>query len=165
MKYWLFIVSTILFSACTRPDRQTVDKLNLQSYAYHYRNIDSTLHLAQRAYQMAEDYDAGKAEALNNLAFVHIVKMEYDEAERLLQEVTEVTDNQLQCFIAYVQQMRLCQRRSNNRAFHEYRELADLAMRRINEEREQLSPAEARLLLYAETEYAIVNSTYYYYVG
>ena len=91
--------------------------------------------------------------------------MEYDEAERLLQEVTEVTDNQLQCFIAYVQQMRLCQRRSNNRAFHEYRELADLAMRRINEEREQQSPAEARLLLYAETEYAIVNSTYYYYVG
>lgn len=165
MKYWLFIVSTILFSACTRPDRQTVDKLNLQSYAYHYRNIDSTLHLAQRAYQMAEGYDAGKAEALNNLAFVHIVKMEYDEAERLLQEVTEVTDNQLQCFIAYVQQMRLCQRRSNNRAFHEYRELADLAMRRINEEREQLSPAEARLLLFAETEYAIVNSTYYYYVG
>lgn len=165
MKYWLFIVSTILFSACTRPDRQTVDKLNHQSYAYHYRNIDSTLHLAQRAYQMAEGYDAGKAEALNNLAFVHIVKMEYDEAERLLQEVTEVTDNQLQCFIAYVQQMRLCQRRSNNRAFHEYRELADLAMRRINEEREQLSPAEARLLLYAETEYAIVNSTYYYYVG
>ena len=165
MKYWLFIVSTILFSACTRPDRQTVDRLNLQSYAYHYRNIDSTLHLAQRAYQMAEGYDAGKAEALNNLAFVHIVKMEYDEAERLLHEVTEVTDNQLQCFIAYVQQMRLCQRRSNNRAFHEYRELADLAMRRINEEREQLSPAEARLLLYAETEYAIVNSTYYYYVG
>ena len=165
MKYWLFIVSTILFSACTRPDRQTVDKLNLQSYAYHYRNIDSTLHLAQRAYQMAGDYDAGKAEALNNLAFVHIVKMEYDEAERLLQEVTSVTDNQLQHFIAYIQQMRLCQRRSNNRAFHEYRELADLAMRRINEERDQLSAAEARLLLYAETEYAIVNSTYYYYVG
>ena len=82
-----------------------------------------------------------------------------------MRQVTEVTDNQLQCFIAYVQQMRLCQRRSNNRAFHEYRELADLAMRRINEEREQLSPAEARLLLYAETEYAIVNSTYYYYVG
>ena len=95
---------------------------------------------------MAGDYDAGKAEALNNLAFVHIVKMEYDEAERLLQEVTSVTDNQLQHFIAYIQQMRLCQRRSNNRAFHEYRELADLAMRRINEERDQLSAAEARLL-------------------
>jgi signal transduction histidine kinase len=165
MKYWLFIVSTILFSACTRPDRQTVDKLNYHSYAFHYRNIDSTQHLAQQAYQISEGYDAGKAEALNNLAFVHIVKMEYDEAERLLQEVTTITDNQLQCLIAYVQQMRLCQRRSNNRAFHEYRELADLAMRRINEEREQLSLTETRLLLYAETEYAIVNSTYYYYVG
>jgi signal transduction histidine kinase len=165
MKYWLLIVSTILISACTRPDKQAVDKLNLKSYTYHYRNIDSTLHLAQQAYQMAEGYDAGKAEALNNMAFVHIVKMEYDEAERLLQEVTAVTDNQLQCFIAYVLQMRLCQRRSNNRAFHEYRELADLAKRRINEERHFLSPAEARQLLYAETEYAIVNSTYYYYVG
>ena len=165
MKYWLFIVSTILISACTRPARQDVDKLNLQSYAYHYRNIDSTLHLAQQAYQMAEGYDAGKAEALNNLAFVHIVKMEYDEAERLLQEVTTITDNQLQRFIAYIQQMRLCQRRSNNRAFHEYRELADLAMRRIHEERDLLSPKDTRLLLYAETEYAIVNSTYYYYVG
>ena len=165
MKYWLFIVSTILFSACTRPDRQTVDRLNNQSYAYHYRNIDSTQYLAQQAYQMSDGYDAGKAEALNNLAFVHIVKMEYDEAERLLNEVINVTDNQLQRFIAYVQQMRLCQRRSNNRAFHEYRELADLAMRRIYEERELLSPTETRLLLYAETEYAIVNSTYYYYVG
>ena len=110
---------------------------------------------------MAENYDAGKAEALNNLAFVHIVRMEYDQAEQLLDKVTEITDNQIQIFIAYIQQMRLCQRRSNNREFHEYRELADRALHRINEERGQLSPEEARRLLYAETEYAIVNSTYY----
>ena len=61
--------------------------------------------------------------------------------------------------------MRLCQRRSNNRAFHEFREMADRTMQRINEERNQLTERDERLLLYAETEYAIVNSTYYYYVG
>ena len=165
MKTWLFILSTILISACSRPDRQTVDKLNAQSYAYHYKHIDSTRHFAQQAYDLSAGYPAGRAEALNNLAFVHIVRMEYDKAKELLDEVTEITDNQIQIFIAYIQQMRLCQRRSNNREFHEYRELADRALHRINEERVQLSPEEARRLLYAETEYAIVNSTYYYYVG
>ena len=165
MKFWLFILSTLLFSACSRPDRQTVDKLNNLSYACHYRNIDSTRHYAQQAFDLSEHYPAGKAEALNNLAFVHIARMEYDEAERLLAEVTEVTDNQVELFIAYVQQMRLCQRRSKNREFHEFRELAGRAMSRIREDIGSLPQRETRRLLYAETEYAIVNSTYYYYVG
>ncbi len=165
MKYWLFIISTIIISACSRTDRQAVDKLNEQSYAYHYRNIDSTESYARRAAKLAEGYHAGRAEALNNLAFVHIVRMEYDEAERLLNEVVETTNHQVQQLIAYVQQMRLCQRRSRNREFHDYRELADKTIRRINEERTSLSEHDQRCLLYAETEYAIVNSTYYYYVG
>ena len=165
MKYWLFIISTIILSACSRTDRQAVDKLNEQSYAYHYRNIDSTESYARRAAKLAEGYHAGRAEALNNLAFVHIVRMEYDEAERLLNEVVETTNHQVQQLIAYVQQMRLCQRRSRNREFHDYRELADKTIRRINEERASLSEHDQRCLLYAETEYAIVNSTYYYYVG
>ena len=142
-----------------------MDRLNDLSYAYHYRYIDSTRYYAGQALDLAGSYHAGSAEALNNLAFVHIVRMEYDEAEKLLRKVTETTDNQIQIFIAYVQQMRLCQRRSKNREFHEFRELADRALHRILEEEGQLSPRDARRLLYAETEYAIVNSTYYYYVG
>lgn len=165
MKSWLFILSTILISACACPDRQAVDKLNDQSYAYHYRNIDSTEAIARRAYELAVHYSAGRAEALNNMAFVNIVRMRYDAAEQQLNDVIETTDNQLQHLIAYVLQMRLCQRQSNNRAFHEYREKADRTMRRIDEERHQLTHRDERLLLYAETEYAIVNSTYYYYVG
>ena len=165
MKYQLFIILTILLSACSRPDRQTVDKLNSQSYAYHYRNLDSAEVYARRAGDLSEGYQAGRAEALNNLAFVHIVRMQYDEAEQLLNEAIEASDNQVQQLIAYVQQMRLCQRRSRNREFHEFRELADKAIRRIDEERQLLSEHDRRCLLYAETEYAIVNSTYYYYVG
>lgn len=167
MKYWLFVTSIILFffSACSCPDRQAVDKLNAISYASHYRNIDSTEMYARRAYGLSKGYGAGRAEALNNLAFVHIVRMQYDEAGQLLDEVTEITDNQVQLLIAYVQQMRLCQRRSRNREFHEYREQADRALRRIEEEQGQFSPDDTRRLLYARSEYAIVNSTYYYYVG
>ena len=165
MKLWLFILSTILLSACSRPDRQAVDKLNSQSYAYHYRNIDSTEALARRSFELAENYPAGRAEALNNMAFVNIVRMRYDEAERQLDEAIETTDNQLQQLISYVQQMRLCQRRSRNREFHEFREMANRTLRRIYEERDQLNERDLKQLLYAETEYAIVNSTYYYYVG
>lgn len=165
MKLWLFILSTILLSACSRTDRQAVDKLNSQSYAYHYRNIDSTEALARRSFELAENYPAGRAEALNNMAFVNIVRMRYDEAERQLDEAIETTDNQLQQLISYVQQMRLCQRRSRNREFHEFREMANRTLRRIYEERDQLNERDLKQLLYAETEYAIVNSTYYYYVG
>ena len=142
-----------------------MDRLNHLSYACHYRNIDSTRHFAQQALDLSGHYPAGRAEALNNLAFVHIARMEYDEAEKLLTELTETTDNQVELFIAYVQQMRLCQRRSRNREFHEFRELAGRSMSRIKEDLETLPQRDTRRLLYAETEYAIVNSTYYYYVG
>ena len=165
MKFWLFILSLILISACSRPDRDAVDKLNTLSYSSHYRNIDSAQSYALRAYQQSEGYKDGRAEACNNLAFVCIIRMQYDEAERLLEEALETSDNQVERMVAYVQQMRLCQRRSRNREFHEFRELADRALSRINEERGELSPRLQRRLRYAESEYAIVNSTYYYYVG
>ena len=165
MKFWLFILSLILISACSQPDRDAVDKLNTLSYSSHYRNIDSARSYALRAYQQSEGYKDGRAEACNNLAFVCIIRMQYDEAERLLEEALETSDNQVERMVAYVQQMRLCQRRSRNREFHEFRELADRALSRINEERGELSPRLQRRLRYAESEYAIVNSTYYYYVG
>ena len=165
MRFWLFILSLILFSACSQPDKDAVDKLNSQSYTSHYRNIDAAHSYALQAYQLSEGYSEGRAEACNNLAFVCIIKMQYDEAERLLEEALETSDNQVERMVAYVLQMRLCQRRSRNREFHEFRELANRALSRINEGRDDLSPRQQRRLRYAESEYAIVNSTYYYYVG
>ena len=146
MKYQLLILITILISACSHPDRQAVDKLNATSYAYHYRDIDSTEAIAKRAYDLAVDYPAGRAEALNNMAFVNIVRMRYFDAEKQLTQVVETTDNQIQQLIAYVQQMRLCQRRSKNREFHEYRELANRTLSRINEERGQLDERDLKQL-------------------
>lgn len=161
------IIPILLFSACSPSDRQAVDKLNSLSYAYHYRQIDSAEHYAQQAFLLANkgDFIDGKAEALNNLAFVDIVKMHYTDARSRLDSVLMFTDNQLERFVAYVQQMRLCQRQSLNREFYDCREQAQRALERINEERLYLSDRQQKRLLYAETEFAIVNSTYYYYVG
>ena len=159
MKFWLFILSIILFSACAQPDRQAVDKLNALSYAYHYKNVDSTEYYAKQAYDLSAHYDKGRAEALNNLAFTDIVKMQYKEAEQRLNEIPQITDNQTELLVSYVQQMRLCQRRSKNREFYEYRENAIEALKRIDEERAQLSESQLRRLRYADSEMAIVTST------
>ena len=158
MKFWLFILSTILISACARPDRQAVDKLNSQSYAYHYRNLDSTEAIARRSYELAANYPAGRAEALNNMAFVSMVRMDYDRAADQLAEAISLTDNQIELFIAEVQQMRLCQRRSKNREFYEHRERAYECRKRINEERAALPERMRRRLVYAESELAIVKA-------
>ena len=159
------VVCIIVFSACSPSDRQTADKLNDLSYACHYRNLDSTEHYAQMAFEASAHYADGKAEALNNLAFVRIAQMHYEEARELLDQIPSVTDNQLELLIGYIQQMRLCQRESQNRAFYDCREQAMRALRRISEERSTLNPRQLRRLIYAESELAIVTSTYYYYVG
>ena len=158
------IAVTLVISACSPSDRQQVDKLNSLSYAYHYRNIDSTEHYAQQALRLSDNADV-QAEALNNLAFVSIVRMDYDRAQRQLDSVAMMTDNQIEQLVADVQQMRLCQRRSRNREFYDYRERAVRALARVNEERAGLSPRQEQRMVYAESELAIVTSTYYYYVG
>ena len=163
---FLFSLFSFLFLfACSSSDRRLVDHYNSLSYAYHYRNLDSTAYFAEKAYQLAGQDNDAKAEALNNLAFVNIIRMRYDEAARQLDSVTDMTDNQVECLVAEVQKMRLCQRRSNNRAFYDHREQAQRSLMRINEERESLSDRMLRRLIYAESELAIVTSTYFYYIG
>ena len=155
----------IIISACSPSDQLAVDKLNSLSYSNHYRNLDSTEIYARQAIALSSAYSDGRAEALNHLAFVSMARMDYQRAEQQLKEAISLTDNQIELFVAEVQQMRLCQRRSRNRDFYEHRERAMECWKRINEERVALSERMLLRLIYAESEFAIVNSTYYYYVG
>ena len=82
-----------------------------------------------------------------------------------LREVAKVTDNQIELLVADVQLMRLCQRESKNKEFYDHRESALRRMRRIDEEKHLLSDREYDRLVYAQSEFDIVTSTYYYYVG
>ncbi|MBR1414859.1 MAG: DUF5112 domain-containing protein [Prevotella sp.] len=165
LRHALKLLPLLLLSACSSPDRQAVDKLNALSYACHYRSLDSTEHYAQAALSASSSYADGHAEALNNLAFVRIAQMRYGEARQLLDRIPSVTDNQLELLVGYIQQMRLCQRESQNRAFYDRREQALRALRRIGEERAELTSRQQQRLVYAQSELAIVTSTYYYYVG
>ena len=82
----VLVVATLFLSACSPANKARVDELNEQSYAYHYRNLDSTKVLAERALKLSEDYSSGRAEAYNNLAFVCIAKMDYKGAKGWLRK-------------------------------------------------------------------------------
>lgn len=144
-----------------------------RAYAFHYRSVDSVEAWARKAYAAADDggnhyslltpHYSLKAEALNHLAFAAIQRMEYGRAEQLLASIK--THNSVERLICEIQQMRLCQRRAHNRDFHLWREKALATLRRIHEEKAQLSAHGTARLRYAESELALVASTYYYYVG
>lgn len=167
-KFSAFIVMMLalfFYSACGPSHKQEVDRLNTLSYAYHYRDLDSTKMLAQRALALSDDYSAGYAEACNNLAFVEMAKMNYKEARRWLGLVEEKSNNQLELLIADVQMMRICQRESHNKDFYSYREKAMVRLRRLGEEASNLPSRERRRATYAHSEFDIVDATYCYYVG
>ena len=178
MKYKLFshisaIVLPMLFVvlACLSCDNKEsvmrIDHYNDVSYQNHYRSLETTKRYAQRALILAENigYDDGKAEALNNLAFVSIAKMDYDKAYDLLNQVASTTDNTIELLVAKVQLMRLCQRQSENKNFYHHNQRALLYMRRIEEDKQLLDDRQKARMVYARTEYDIVLSSYLYYVG
>lgn len=154
----------LFFSACSQQNRGEADRLNDRSYAFHYRNLDSTLYYANRVLDLDAD-DACRAEALNNIVFVDIMRMDYSHADSILKVISSATDNQVELLVADIQQMRLCQRMSRNREFYDYREKAQQRFNRIHEEEDKLDERLKRRMVYAASEFAIVSSTYYYYVG
>lgn len=159
------LLGLFLFSACAPSGDAGADRLNTLSYAYHYRNLDSVRSFALRALALSGSYPTGKAEAYNNLAFADIAAMDYAMARARLDSVALLTDNQLELLVADIQQMRLCQRESRNKDFYDFRERAVRRMERIDEEAGVMTDRQKARYVYARTEYMIVCSTYYYYVG
>lgn len=167
--------SLLIYSACTdRKQQAFVDELNDKAYYFHYRNIDSTLYYAEKALAESNNYENGKAEALNNIAFYDIVKMNFATADSILNEVTKTTDNEVELLVADVQHMRICQRKSENKDYYLYQNSAQNRLDRIKETFNETTLSTLRgtrylrllkRIAYAESEFYIVSSTYYYYVG
>ena len=155
----------LFFAACSSSNQRMIDKLNDISYDFHYKNLDSTYYYAMLADSLSGGYDEGKAAALNNLAFYHIARMDYNIAYDLLRQVAETTDNQVELLVADIQLMRLCQRESRNKDFYVYREKAQRRLRRVDEEPERLSDRQKLRMIYARSEFHIVEATYFYYVN
>jgi len=141
------------------------DKYNDAAYRYHYVSLDTTVMYANLALKSSDGYQDGEMEALNNLAFVDIIKMDYAQAEKRLEEILSSTDNQFERLVANVQMMRLCQRESRNKEFYDYYWQADKNLKRIEEDINGLTQRQQKRYTYAKTELAIILSAYLYYIG
>ena len=159
------VLALLAMSCSDTANRAEVDRLNEVSYSYHYRNLDSTRVYAKRALELSQNYDDGRAEALNNLAFVEIARMNYARAFTILTSIPEQTDNQIEQLVSDVQLMRLCQRRSENKNFYHYLQHAQDCLKRIHEDEGLLDERQRARLIYARSEFAIVYSAYLYYLG
>lgn len=161
----LFFWCYVTVVSCSAPHPTEVVALNEKAYAFRYRNLDSTTFYAQKALKLSKTRSGDYAEALNNLAFVSLAKMQYQQVDSLLSLIFQNTNNQIEQLIADVQMMRLCQRCSENKNFYVYRERAIRRFKRIKEESANLSDHQELRMIYAESEFNITNSTYFYYVG
>ncbi len=145
--------------------RQLADDLNDKAYHFHYISLDSTAIYADSAMAASQCYEAGRMEALNNTAFVHLMRMEYPRAEESLGRIILETDNQIELLVANVQMMRLCQRMSRNKEFYTYYWAAQRNLDRIHEDERLLTDRQRRRVAYADSEMRIVQATYLYYIG
>lgn len=165
---WLLAaVGLLLFLSCAGHKCDGADTMNDRAYTFYYRNRDSVVVYAQKAMALSKQngYTDGEAEALNHLAFTDISRLDFSKAQKRLDQTVEITDNQLELMAAYVQKMHINRLMSQNRDFFINREKADACHRRINEEKDMLTPRQQKRRIYVESEYNMVCAGYYNVLG
>jgi len=162
MAAWLWIMAV---AGCGGSSDDAADAMLDRAYGYRYRNLDSTMSLAARCHDAPGVSGRSRGEALNEMAFVSIARMDYAEAERLLAEVEEATRDDVERAVAHIQMMRVCQRQSRNKDFYIYKSSAWDHLNAADNRRGLLTRRQRQRLEFARSEKAIVESAYYYYVG
>lgn len=146
----------------TKEERRLLDTLNEQSYLWRYKNLDSSMHYARKAEQLAASSGYGLEQALLNQAFVHYFHMDFIKVEQLILRIYALSNNQIELLNADVLMMRLCQRTSRNQLFYTYRNRAQERISRIREEYDDLNDSERARMTQAVTMYHLTAAYYYY---
>lgn len=139
--------------------------LNQLAYEKRYQDLEVSEKLTLEALQLGGRESSLKAEALNNLAFCSFIHMDFERADSLFQEVYDETANEIECLVADVGMMKICQRTAMNKEFYDYRNSALRRMKRIGEEEGALENETLRKRYnYARSEFFITSAIYYYYL-
>ena len=159
----------LLFFACGGGGRSVdclmADSLNRQAYDMRYKNLELSEQLAEEALALSGASHSSKAEALNNLGFCAFIRMDFERADSLFRQVYDETGNELECLVADVGMMKICQRTSMNEEFYDYRNRALKRMKLIDEDGEVLEDSRLRYRYnYACSEFYITSAVYYYYL-
>ena len=159
----------VVFSACSRKADtlayHEADSLNVLAYQLRYKDLDSAERVADQAFSHSMSFPSLRAEALNHQASCAFLRMDFERAEDLFQQVLRESRNELECLIADVGLMKICQRTALYKEFYDYRNSALRRMRRIQDEGDFLQePRLQSRFQYAETEFSIASAVFYYYL-
>lgn len=154
-----------LCPACASQDDTRLSALCDEAYRVRYSDVTRSQQAARAVLSQTEPGSDSHAEALNHMAYVAYQQMRYDQALHLVQEVQEGSRNQLEKLCADVMTMKVMQRIGHGKAFFDSRLRAGQRLRRILSEQDDITPHQRQRLHYAATEFRIIGSTYYYYLG
>jgi len=100
-------------------DFRLADSLNHRAYDVRYKDWRLSEKMALEALDKGKEFSSIKAEALNNLAFCAFIRMDFERADSLLREVYRETTNELECLVADVSMMKICQRTAMTNEFYD----------------------------------------------
>ncbi|MBO6077963.1 MAG: DUF5113 domain-containing protein [Bacteroidaceae bacterium] len=165
VKYLVFC-ALIWFAACGPSQLQdsglTAFDLNEKAISFLWNNIDSAEQYARFAQEVSGRHSDERAKAVNTLARIAFIKMDFTQAWDLYSSVPSITGNMLEVVASEIGLMRICQRTSDNVSFYEYRNSILLNLRSLHEEQEALNDAQASRLLSLERSFRMESARYWF---
>ena len=141
---------------------QTVFDLNEKAISYLWNNLDSAEQYALFARDLSRRHSDEHAKAVNTLARIAFMRMDYTQAWNLYSSVPSITSNMLEVVASQIGLMRICQRTSDNVSFYEYRNSILLNLRSLHEEGESLNSAQMDRLMSLERSFRMESARYWF---
>ena len=134
--------------------------LNEKAISYLWNNLDSAEQYARFAQEVSGRHSDERAKAVNTLASIATIRMDYTQAWELYSSVAGITNNMLEIVGAEIGLMRICQRTSDNVSFYEYRNNILLHLRALHEESGVLNDAQMERLQSLERSFRMESAAY-----
>ena len=151
---------------CGRADAQgsglTAFDLNEKAISYLWNNLDSAEQYARFALDVTRRHSDEHAKAINTLARIAFMRMDYTLAWDLYSQVPSMTGNTLEIVSSQIGLMRICQRTSDNVSFYQYRNEILINLRALHEEQEALNSAQMDRLLSLERSFRMESAQYWF---
>jgi len=141
---------------------QTAFDLNEKAISYLWNNLDTAHQYAQFALEVSRRHSDERAKAVNTLARIAFMRMDFTQAWELYSSVPSITGNMLEVVASQIGLMRICQRTSDNVQFYEYRNEILLNLRALHEESAILDDAQLSRLLSLERSFRMESARYWF---
>ena len=136
--------------------------LNERAISYLWNNLDSAEQYARYALEVSGRHSDERAKAVNTLARIAFMRMDFTRSWELYSSVPAITRNMLEVVASEIGLMRICQRTSDTVSFYEYRNRILLDLRALHEEQETLNDAQTERLLSLERSFRMESARYWF---